>query len=160
MDANSLMPGDNTDELPEAYVIFITENDVLGKGRPIYMVERTISDDCGRFDDGSHIIYVNGSYREDNSPLTKLVHDLFCPDPNKMNFKQLADRARYFKEDDKGVENMCEVMERFVYEERMEERFEAVRRMIKDGVLSYEKVAEYSGLPVEKVLEIAGKKTA
>lgn len=55
---------------------------------------------------------------------------------------------------------MCEVMERFVYEERMEERFEAVRRMIKDGVLSYEKVAEYSGLPVEKVLEIAGKKTA
>lgn len=87
MDANSLMPEDNTDELPEAYVIFITENDVLGKGRPIYMVERTISDDCGRFDDGSHIIYVNGLYREDNSPLTKLVHDLFCPDPNKMNFK-------------------------------------------------------------------------
>lgn len=77
-----------------------------------------------------------------------------------MNFKQLTDRARYFKEDDKGVENMCEVMERFVYEERMEERFEVVRRMIKDGVLSYEKVAEYSGLPVEKVLEIAGKKTA
>ncbi len=29
MDANSILPGDDTEMLPETYVVFITENDVF-----------------------------------------------------------------------------------------------------------------------------------
>ena len=49
-------------------VVFITENDVMGKGKPLYQIERCILETGERFEDGTHILYVNGAYR-DESPL-------------------------------------------------------------------------------------------
>ena len=59
MDANALPEGADYARLPESYVIFITETDVLGGGQPLYVIERVIRGGGGRFDDGTHIIYVN-----------------------------------------------------------------------------------------------------
>lgn len=39
------------------------------------------------------------------------MHDFFCTDPDDMHYKELADKVRYFKEDEKGVAAMCKVME-------------------------------------------------
>ncbi len=68
MDSISLEKGTDFDQLPEVYIIFITEHDVMGKGRPLYQVERCILETGERFDDGSHILYVNGAYRDDTPP--------------------------------------------------------------------------------------------
>ena len=38
------------------------------------------------------------------------MHDFYCTNPNEMYYKTLADRVRYFKESEKGVNNMCELM--------------------------------------------------
>ncbi len=62
MDANLLKKGEDFDRLPETWVIFITENDVMGKGLPLYPVERCFLGTGERFEDGSHILYVNGAY--------------------------------------------------------------------------------------------------
>ena len=35
MDSHLLKPGEDFDKLPETYVIFITENDVIGAGKPL-----------------------------------------------------------------------------------------------------------------------------
>ena len=40
-----------------------------------------------------------------------LMHDFFCRNPNKMHHKILADRAKYLKEDEKGVDFMCREFE-------------------------------------------------
>ena len=68
LDANVLSPGKSAEMLPETYVIFITENDVFGGNKPIYHVERTVTETRGLFEDGSHILYVNGAWIDD-SPL-------------------------------------------------------------------------------------------
>ena len=39
------------------------------------------------------------------------MHDFFCTNPNDMYSEVLAERARFFKEDEKGVTAMCRVME-------------------------------------------------
>ena len=39
------------------------------------------------------------------------MHDFFCTDPDDMHYKELADKVRYFKENEKGVAAMCKVME-------------------------------------------------
>ena len=39
------------------------------------------------------------------------MHDFFCSDPNDMYSDVLAERVRFFKEDEKGVAAMCKVME-------------------------------------------------
>ena len=97
LDANLLPKGDDFSNLPETYVIFITEHDVLKANRPIYRIERYIMDTGNSFNDGSHIIYVNGAWRDD-SPLGKLMHDFSCPNPAEMYYKTLAERIRFFKE--------------------------------------------------------------
>ena len=43
-----------------------------------------------------NIIYVNTEIK-DETPLGKLMQDLSCVNPNEMNYKELADRARYLK---------------------------------------------------------------
>lgn len=112
MDAHILKSGEDTDDIPDSYVIFITENDVMKGNQPIYPVERyvTIGEEKVLFHDGSHILYVNGKYRGDDE-IGKLMHDFSCTNPDDMNFEALAKKARYFKEDEKGVAAMCKIME-------------------------------------------------
>ena len=43
--------------------------------------------------------------------LGRLMHDFFCSDPNDMYSDVLAERVRFFKEDEKGIAAMCKVME-------------------------------------------------
>lgn len=44
MDMNTLNPGQDFEELPESYVIFITRDDILGYGLPIYHIDRQIKE--------------------------------------------------------------------------------------------------------------------
>ena len=106
----------------ETYTIMITEHDVLGGGLPIYHVERTVLEmENALFGGKSHIIYVNGSYKGDeDTELRWLIHDLLCTDPDEMHFPELAERARYFKEDSEGVKAMCKIMEDIKNEGRAE----------------------------------------
>lgn len=78
MDAHSLQPKDKFNDLPETYVIFITENDVIGRGKPLYIIERRIVNIDEPFEDGAHIIYVNGAERNATTELGKLMHDFSC----------------------------------------------------------------------------------
>ena len=110
MDVNLLPKGEDTDDLPETYVVFITENDVLGGGLPLHRISRYDHDTGTPFDDGTHIIYVNGSYRG-SSPIGLLMHDFACTDPAEMHYNALADRVRFYKESKEGVAIMCKVME-------------------------------------------------
>ena len=156
LDAHILKSGDDTEDIPDSYVIFITENDVMKGNQPIYPVERyvTIGENKVLFGDGSHIIYVNGKYRG-NDEVGKLMHDFSCTNPDDMNYEALAKRARYFKQDEKGVAAMCKIMEDMRNEKAKEVRIDNALRMIKDGELSLEKIALYSGLSVDEVKELA-----
>ena len=150
MDANAILPGDDTELLPETYVIFITENDVLEGNLPIYHIDRTIKENGKLFDDKAHIIYVNGEVKDD-TPLGRLMQDLSCTDPDEMNYKELADRARYFKKDKEGRQIMSKIMDEIINYEKIE----VAERMLNDGEISVDKIAKYLELPVEVVKELA-----
>lgn len=79
------------------YEIFTTENDIFGKGLPLYRIKRTVKECNISFGDENHIIYVNGKY-EGNDPIGDLMHDFHCRKADDMKNKILADRARYLKE--------------------------------------------------------------
>ena len=50
IDSDMLKAGEDFADLCENYVIFITENDVLGSGRPIYHIDRVIREDNVQFE--------------------------------------------------------------------------------------------------------------
>ena len=109
IDSREVSKGTLFPDLPETYVIFITEHDVWKREKPLYTVRRTFEDTEEVFSDGTHILYVNGECQSE-SPLGRLMHDFFCSDPNDMYSDVLAERVRFFKEDEKGVAAMCNVM--------------------------------------------------
>ncbi len=150
IDTNSLLAGAEFEELPETYVIFITENDVMGVNQPIYHVERVVKETGNAFGDGAHIIYVNGAYRDD-SPLGLLMHDFACTNPNDMYYKILADKTRYFKEDEKGVAIMCKAVEDLCNDAKIEEKKEIALRLLSQNILSREQIADSVGLDIEIV---------
>ena len=146
MDMNTLNPGQDFEELPESYVIFITRDDILGYGLPIYHIDRQIKELNEAFQDEAYIIYVN-SRNQDDTELGRLMHDLHCKKADEMHSPILAKRMYELKETQKGVELMCHEMEK-IYSEGMESGE-------KRGELKAKKETALSlaemGLPVEKI---------
>ena len=87
------------------------------------------------------------------------MHDFFYTNPDDMHYKELAEKVRYFKEDEKGVVAMCKVMEDMRNEAVEKDRIQNAIEMLKDG-LSIEKIAKYSQLAIERVKELAMPRTA
>jgi len=163
MDAVLLKKGEDFDNLPETWVVFITENDVIGKGLPLYPVERCFLGTGERFEDDSHILYVNGAYRGD-TPIGRLIHDFSCTNAADMYYTALADRVRFFKESKEGILIMCKVMEDMrkesIQEGVKEGAINTAKRMLADGMLTLEKIVEYAGLPLDEVKKLKTERTA
>ena len=138
MDMNTLNPGQDFDELPESYIIFITQNDVLGCGFPIYHIDRMIKEAGKCFMDEAHIIYVN-SKRQDDTELGRLMHDLHCKNAKDMYSRILANRVYELKETQEGVKLMCHEMEQIYSQgiesgmEKGELRFAKLLQFLREG---------------------------
>ena len=126
MDVENLHSGQEFKELPDTYTIFIIEKDFYGKGEPVYPIERMNLATGKSFEDGEHILYINGEYRGESN-LGKLMHDFNCTQASDMNFKLMADRTRY----PKGVSEMCRIME----DMRNESPKEGIREGMKEAAL-------------------------
>ena len=170
MDANALKSGEDFDKLRDTYVIFITENDVMGGGKDVYKIDRTIQELDGKaFGDGTHIIYVNGATRS-KSDIGKLMHDFLCSSATEMYFDILKRQVNQFKNSEEGRRYMCEAMERIraegktegivegeargKREGKRETMFAMAKRMLKSGMLALKDVARFSGLSLAQVKEL------
>lgn len=144
MDANITRPGEGLENLPETYVIFITENDYFQSALPLYHIDRTVRELSAPFQDEAHIIYVNGQYRGED-PIGSVMHDFFCADPKSMNNAILANEVAKYKDTDKGVSSMCRIMEELTNESREEGRLanllENVKKFMARG-MSFDEVAD------------------
>ncbi len=119
-------------------------------GLPIYHIDRVVKETGEVFGDKSHIIYVNAQIK-DESALGKLMHDFSCTDAKDMNYKILADRVRYFKEDEKGVATMCRALEEMRNEAVKEERTDVAQQLLVLGKLSYEEIAKIAKMSTKEV---------
>ena len=110
---------------PELYVIMITKEDVLQKGLPIYHVERYIKETMTPFGDAEHVIYVNGSAKDANTPLGQLMRDMQEPDASKIDCPELASRMVEIKHGEE-ITTMCQ--------ELQEERLKGIEKGIEKGI--------------------------
>ncbi|MBR5949871.1 MAG: Rpn family recombination-promoting nuclease/putative transposase [Actinomycetaceae bacterium] len=126
IDSKALLPNQDFAELPEVWVIFITERDYFGLGKPLYRFERYNKSDGIDLNDGSHIIYVNGANRDAGTALSDLMHDFFCRDAGQMRLAPLAQAVQRFKTSQEGVREMSNIFEE-IREELREDVIEEVR---------------------------------
>ena len=117
-------------------------------------IKRVIAQNGQDFNDGSHIIYVNGEKRYDKNALSMLMHDFFCKDAKDIKNAVLADRVRHFKEEESGVEEMCEIMQKLANDAAYEEKIKIANKLLDKGN-SVDDVTEITELPREEVEAIA-----
>lgn len=154
LDTKMLKEKQSFKEIHDPYVIFITKNDYMKMGLPIYHVERVIRETGTIFGDGPHIIYVNGEHKDDD-PLGRLMHDFRCTTADDMFYQELAGAVRHFKETEGGRRQVCNAMEEFSRKIVIKEKEASAIKMIARGKLTMEEIAEDLGLPVERVEELA-----
>ena len=170
LDSDLLEKGKDFSELPETYVIFFTENDVLKENLPIYNIERIITQTGKIFGDASHIIYVNGAYKNDDSEIGNLISDFLCRDPEKIKNQEIAELTKFFKFG-KGKTSMFKKVSTF-YEDgredgitegiakgkaegRAEERTNFATRLLKLTAMSITEIAALANLALDQVEELA-----
>ena len=169
IDANILKTGELYSLLKEreSIVIFITDNDVLGDDEPIYMIERVITKNGKKFNDGTHIVYVNSSKQDTSTALGKLMHDFKCAKADDMFYAVLSDKARTLKGSVKGDDKNMSLLGRM--EEEAELRGEVKGKaigetkaseniavnLIKAGKLALDEIANVCSLTLQRVQELA-----
>ena len=165
MDTHTLNKGEKFSKLPESYVIFITDKDVLGEGEQLYQIERVIRKSGNLFKDGSHILYFNTSRQDDNA-LGKLARDFKEANPKEIQSDVLSHRVSSLKEgklDREGEKKMNVLLEKYrkkaVEEgmERGENRLALlIGRLLEAGRMDDLKRVSYDEVYREKLLKEFG----
>ena len=122
--------------LSENYVIFICKKDIFKQKQALYNIQRYIEFtneqgniiDYKPFDDGSHIIYINGEYKDTTSDLGKIIHDFHCIKSAEMLCGELKQLAEYLKDKKKGEDEMFEL-----YNFLTDESQEKIKKQLKEA---------------------------
>ena len=164
IDLNILEKGDNYKDLKRSFVIFVCTFDLFGEGRYIYTFEnRCIQNlDLGFGDDTTKIILNTKGTMDDVTPeLKKLLDFIDGKEPEDDFTRELDEEVQSVRKSEKWrldymtlQMNYQEKYEQGIEQGIEKEKMESAMRMIEDGDLPLEKVAVYSGLSLEQVLEL------
>lgn len=153
LDSRMLKEGQEFKEIKDSYVIFIYKRDKFQEGLPLYHIDRYIRETGKLFEDGSHIIYVNGNYKGDDE-IGHLMQDFHQTDPDNMHYKELSQGVRHFKEVEEGRDTMCEAVQEYAKEYASEclktEKAELVENFMKNMNLTLEQALDAAGIHGEE----------
>ncbi len=148
MDSRMLKAGQEFSELQDSYMVFITRTDIFKRGIPIYMINRYFEETNELFDDGSHIVYVNGNYKGDDK-VGRLMHDFGCKELRDMYYPELAKGVKHFKEEG-GRKRMCEAVEKYgdrrAESARLNSLLESIRNLMENMKLGAEQAMNVLGV--------------
>lgn len=130
-------------------MIFIYRHDKFKKGLPVYHIDRYIRETGEIFEDGSHIVYVNGNYKGDDE-IGQLMSDFHQVDPDHMHYEELSQGVKHFKEVEKGRDTMCEAVQEYAKEYAIGEVAETVKNLMGNTGFTLEKALDILGIQGEK----------
>ena len=134
LDSRMLKEGQEFKEIKDSYVIFIYKRDKFQEGLPLYHIDRYVRETGKLFEDGSHIIYVNGNNKGDDE-IGYLMQD-----------KELSQGVRHFKEVEEGRDTMCEAVQEYAKEYANEYANEKQAANVKN-------LMESAGFTMERALD-------
>ena len=161
MDAEFLAKGMNYEDLPDRIHFYISENDIWHCGKAIYPVDKTrkaiypvdktLGDTGILYDDGEYIFFVNAAV-DDGSRIAKLMNYFKTADPDDDSEGELSKRVRYLKNEEGGMDIMCEVSDRIMERGRKFGEEQLLHKQVQD-------IAEALEETEERIREIAAEVT-
>ena len=117
-----ILKGEGYGRMPRTVIVFFIPYDMMGKGRPYYVV-RPKDEDGEIVDEDDIRIYVNWRY-EGEDEYGKVSHDLRCAEPGEMYYNEIRKRVEKIKDREGGARMREDVFYRMRCEGREEGRAE------------------------------------
>ena len=157
-----ILKGDGYYRIPRTVIVFFIPYDIMGKGRPYYVV-RPKDQDGDVVDRDDIRIYVNWKYEGDDE-YGRVCHDLKCSKPEEMYYNEIRKRVAKIKDKEEGAKMREDVFYRMRREGIEEGRIEGYREatisnaraMLKSGISS-ERVADILKLSKSEMKEVMRK---
>lgn len=137
-------------DLPDVYVVYISDFDLFHNGKTIYYVDRVLRDVGDILDNGFHEVYVNTQIDDgtDIAGLMQILRSNQLHDDDR--YPVVCGEIRGFKVGRKR-ENMCKLVEEYA-EKRAQE---AAKKMIKKGERDYNYISDVLEISLEDVNRLA-----
>ena len=149
VDWTYLEKGKNYNELPELYMIFISEFDTFKLGRNNYSLSLYIDGTNTKCDDGIHRLYFNTKVSDDTD-LSKLLQYMANSSADNTEFGALSQAVKHHKIANEGVDSMCKAVEEYASRRKEEYilegeikgeikgkikgKIETIRNMLKENI--------------------------
>ena len=132
IDSESLAKGKTYSEMPDVYIIYISETDLWKAGKTVYPVQKSFAGTKIPYEDGVHILYVNAAV-DDGSDTAKLMKYFKTSDPADMSQGDLSKRVHFLKQEEGGYQIMCDISEKWFLEGKEDGREEGRIEGLKAG---------------------------
>ena len=115
VDGEYLEKGKSYAELPDLFIIYISETDLWNAGYTTYLVEKHFKHTDIAYNDGLQIMYVNAAV-DDGTETARLMQYFKATDEHDMSHGDLSKRVHLLKCEEGGYQEMCEVSEKLIQE--------------------------------------------
>lgn len=156
--------GTRFEDIPSVIVVYISEFDILKKGKTTYHIDKVVRETGDVIDDGVKVVCVNTKIN-DGSQIAELMQLFTKTEVNEAKFPVFTERMNHIKHSEGGQRQMSQLMELYFKEEleegrregreegREEGRKEMIQGMLKDD-LSINKIAQYANTDIDYILKI------
>lgn len=118
-------------QIPNVTIVYISQYDIFNSGKTIYHVDSVIRETNTTIDDGLKRIFVNTQHcNNDTSDIGALMRCFLQKEISDEKFPELAERLNYFKNNQKGVDSMCKIIEEYGDERAAESAAETLVKNI------------------------------
>lgn len=115
IDSEFLEKGKSYEDMPDVYIIYISETDIWKAGKTKYVVEKHFSGTDMVYEDGIHILYVNAAVY-DGTETAKMMEYFKTANPGDTSQGDLSRRVMLLKCEKEGEKTLCEITDRFIQE--------------------------------------------
>ena len=125
IDSEFLEKGKTYAELPDVYVIYISETDIWAAGYTSYPINKYLGETRRVYDDGMHVLYVNAAV-DDGTETARLMHFSKETSPEDHSHGALSERVCYLKCEEGGYKEMCTITDEIYQEGLLDGRQEGI----------------------------------
>lgn len=149
IDWSYLEKGKDYSELPELYMIFISDFDSFDLNKNHYEIVQYVKGTDREYSSGIHLLYFNTAV-QDGTDLSALLQYLKKSEAENNNFGALSQQVKYHKIQNEGVDTMCKAVEEYakdyakeyglmqrnegIIEGKIKGKIETIKSLIDDGM--------------------------
>ena len=151
---------DNDDHLRRVrfIVVYISQFDIFKADRVLYHVDSTIRETGNRVDDGLYRVFVNTEVK-DGTTVSEYMGCFLKKEVNNSKFPAFTKRMNAFKHEERGLDAVCEVMEKYEQKAVTKANVEAIKFMVTTLNASKEQILQqYSEYEYREALNELSKK--